>query len=354
MNNKKNELFSRIASVKIGIASPERILELSHGEVKKPETINYRSYKPEKDGLFCERIFGPEKSYSCACGKYEGEKYKGIKCEKCGVVVAPKEVRKRWMGHIELAAPVTHIWFLKTQPTSIIGTVLDMKNKDLQKIVYYGFMETKETVYVVVDPKNSYFENGDILYASEYEIISKYFDIDVKKVYKVEKTVDRALQSDIEGRVISVIEEELPTDKVITKITIAPELFFTDKVYPGMEVVKRDGELVEKGDLILKGTTIKPYLSEIDGVVERDEGSNIITIKGEDREVNYSIPEGIEIIVKRSDKVKAGQALTKELKIKDLIAPTHGKIKYFDCEFSVQENGIFINDLGKLSIYEDA
>jgi DNA-directed RNA polymerase subunit beta' len=353
MNN-KNDLFSRIASVKIGIASPERILELSHGEVKKPETINYRSYKAEKDGLFCERIFGPEKSYSCACGKYEGEKYKGIQCEKCGVIVAPKEVRKRWMGHIELAAPVTHIWFLKTQPTSIIGTVLDMKNKDLQKIVYYGFMETKETVYVVVDPKSSYFERGDILYASEYEIISKYFDIDVRKVYKVEKTIDKALQSDIEGRVISVVEEELPTDKVITKVTIAPELFFTDKVYPGMEVVKKDGEFVEKGDLILKGTTIKPYLSEIDGVVERDEGSNIITIKGEDREVNYSIPEGIEIIVKRSDKVKAGQALTKELKIKDLIAPTHGKIKYFDCEFSVQENGIFINDLGKLSIYEDA
>ncbi len=352
--NDKNNLFSRIASVKIAIASPERILELSHGEVKKPETINYRSYKAEKDGLFCERIFGPEKSYSCACGKYEGEKYKGIVCEKCGVTVAPKEVRKRWMGHIELAAPVTHIWFLKTQPTSIIGTVLGMKNRDLQKIVYYGFVETKETVYIVVDPKSSNFERGDILYASEYEIISKYFDIDVKKVYKVERTVDKTLTSDVEGRVIDVIEEELPTDKIITKIVIASEQSL-DTVYPGMEVVKKDGDLVEKGDLILKGTTIKPYISEIDGIVERDEGSRIITIKGkDDEEVVYSIPEGVEIIVKRSDKVKAGQPLTKDLEIKDLIAQTHGKIKYFDCDFLVEEDKVTIADVGKVSIYDDS
>ncbi len=352
--NEKNELFSRIASVKIAIASPERILELSHGEVKKPETINYRSYKAERDGLFCERIFGPEKSYSCACGKYEGEKYKGIVCEKCGVTVAPKEVRKRWMGHIELAAPVTHIWFLKTQPTSIIGTVLGMKNKDLQKIVYYGFVETKETVYIVIDPKNSYLERGDVIYASEYEIISKYFDIDVKKAYKVERTLDdKALASDIEGRVVDVIEEELPTDKIITKICIAPEQAFFN-LYPGMEVVKKDGDFVEKGDLILKGTVIKPYLTEIDGTIELDEGSRLITVKSEDEEKVYSIPEGIEIIVKRGDVVSVGQPLTKEFKIQDLIAPTHGKIKYIDCDFSVSEGLTTVENVAKLSIYDDA
>ncbi len=352
----KNNYFSRIASVKISIASPERILELSHGEVKKPETINYRSYKAERDGLFCERIFGPEKSYSCACGKYEGEKYKGVVCEKCGVTVAPKEVRKRWMGHIELAAPVTHIWFLKTQPTSIIGTVLGMKNKDLQKIVYYGFVETKETVYVVVDPKSSYFERGDILYASEYEIISKYFDIDVKKVYKVERTVEKTLTSDVEGRVIDVEEKELPTDKIITEIKIAPEREYYS-IYPQMEVIKRDGDLVEKGDLILKGLTIKPYTADIDGIIEIDESTNVITIKPNDEngeEVEYTIPSGMEIIVNRGDKVSVGQELTRELEIPDVIAPTHGKIRYFDCDFLIKEDGtVFTADSGMLSIYDN-
>ena len=118
--------------VKISIASPERILSWSYGEIKKPETINYRTFKPERDGLFCARIFGPIKDYECLCGKYKRMKFKGIICEKCGVEVTKKDVRRERMGHIQLAAPVAHIWFLKSLP-SRIALMMDMKLKDLEK-----------------------------------------------------------------------------------------------------------------------------------------------------------------------------------------------------------------------------
>ena len=113
--------------VKISIASPERILSWSYGEIKKPETINYRTFKPERDGLFCARIFGPIKDYECLCGKYKRMKFKGIICEKCGVEVTKKDVRRERMGHIQLAAPVAHIWFLKSLP-SRIALMMDMKS----------------------------------------------------------------------------------------------------------------------------------------------------------------------------------------------------------------------------------
>ena len=114
-------------AVKIGLASPYDIRSWSFGEVKKPETINYRTYRPEKDGLFCERIFGPEKDWECACGKYRGMKYKGMICDRCGVKVTHSRVRRKRMGHIELAAPVVHIWFFKAMP-SRLGTLLDMQH----------------------------------------------------------------------------------------------------------------------------------------------------------------------------------------------------------------------------------
>ncbi len=128
--------------VKISIASPERILSWSYGEIKKPETINYRTFKPERDGLFCARIFGPIKDYECLCGKYKRMKFKGIICEKCGVEVTKKDVRRERMGHIQLAAPVAHIWFLKSLP-SRIALMMDMKLKDLEKVLYFEkFMVT--------------------------------------------------------------------------------------------------------------------------------------------------------------------------------------------------------------------
>ena len=127
----------KLSSIKVGLASPEKIREWSHGEVTKPETINYRSQKPEMDGLFCEKIFGPSKDYECHCGKYKKIRYAGVVCEKCGVEVISKEVRRERMGHIELASPCSHIWYLKGIP-SRMGLVLDMSPKDLEEIIYFS------------------------------------------------------------------------------------------------------------------------------------------------------------------------------------------------------------------------
>ena len=122
--------------IRISLASPEKILSWSFGEIRKPETINYRTFKPEKDGLFCARIFGPTKDYECLCGKYKRMKYKGVVCEKCGVEVTVTRVRRERMGHIELAAPVAHIWFLKSLP-SRIATLLDITLKEVERILYF-------------------------------------------------------------------------------------------------------------------------------------------------------------------------------------------------------------------------
>src|SRR5574339_191538 len=123
-------------SIRISIASPQKIREWSHGEVKKPETINYRTFKPERDGLFCARIFGPTKDYECACGKYKRMKFAGVVCDKCGVEVTRARVRRERMGHIELASPVSHVWFFKGLP-SRIGQLLDMSLRELEKILYF-------------------------------------------------------------------------------------------------------------------------------------------------------------------------------------------------------------------------
>ncbi|MFG0292008.1 MAG: DNA-directed RNA polymerase subunit beta', partial [Phycisphaerales bacterium JB050] len=148
------------SSVKVTLASPNDIRSWSFGEVKKPETINYRTYRPEKDGLFCERIFGPERDYECACGKYKGTKYKGIICDRCGVKVTHSRVRRKRLGHINLAAPVVHIWFFKSMP-SRLGTLLGMKTSDLEKIIYFQD-------YVVVDPGDTELTFKQLLTEDEY------------------------------------------------------------------------------------------------------------------------------------------------------------------------------------------
>ena len=128
--------------IRITLASPEKIKSWSFGEIKKPETINYRTFKPEKDGLFCARIFGPVRDYECLCGKYKRMKFRGIICEKCGVEVTKSNVRRDRMGHIELATPTAHIWFLKSLP-SRIALAVDMKLKDVEKVLYFeSFMFT--------------------------------------------------------------------------------------------------------------------------------------------------------------------------------------------------------------------
>ena len=148
------------ASVKISLARPHDIRSWSFGEVKKPETINYRTYRPEKDGLFCERIFGPEKDWECACGKYRGMKYKGMICDRCGVKITHSRVRRKRMGHIELAAPVVHIWFFKAMP-SRLGNLLDMKTTSLEKVIYFQD-------YVVIEPGDTPLKSRQILTEEEY------------------------------------------------------------------------------------------------------------------------------------------------------------------------------------------
>ncbi|WP_406853937.1 DNA-directed RNA polymerase subunit beta' [Alsobacter sp. KACC 23698] len=166
MNQEVMNLFNPVAQpqtfdqIKISISSPEKILSWSFGEIKKPETINYRTFKPERDGLFCARIFGPIKDYECLCGKYKRMKYKGVICEKCGVEVTLSRVRRERMGHIELAAPVAHIWFLKSLP-SRIGLLLDMPLKDLERILYFEN-------YVVIEPGLTPLKEHQLLNEEEY------------------------------------------------------------------------------------------------------------------------------------------------------------------------------------------
>ncbi len=167
MNDNVYDRVNDYGSVKITLASPNDIRSWSFGEVKKPETINYRTYRPERDGLFCERIFGPERDYECACGKYRGTKYKGIICDRCGVKVTHSRVRRKRMGHINLAAPIVHIWFFKAMP-SRLGTLLAMKVSDLEKIIYFQD-------YVVTFPGDTDLEYQQVLTEDEYrEAVAKH------------------------------------------------------------------------------------------------------------------------------------------------------------------------------------
>ncbi|MBR3486358.1 MAG: DNA-directed RNA polymerase subunit beta' [Clostridia bacterium] len=154
-------------AIQIGLASPEKIREWSHGEVKKPETINYRTLKPERDGLFCERIFGPTKDWECHCGRYKRIRYKGVVCEKCGVEVTRAKVRRERMGHIELAAPVSHIWYFKGIPCRM-KMLLDMNPKDLEKILYFAS-------FVVTDPGSTTFQHKQLLTDKEYRDAQKTY-----------------------------------------------------------------------------------------------------------------------------------------------------------------------------------
>src|ERR1044071_1687587 len=157
------------SAMRISLASPEKIREWSNGEVKKPETINYRTFKPERDGLFCAKIFGPVKDYECICGKYKRMKHRGIVCEKCGVEVIQSKVRRERLGHINLATPVAHIWFLKSLP-SRIGNILDITLKDLEKVLYCE-------AYIVIDSKDTGLSSGELLTEDKYaQLLEEYGD----------------------------------------------------------------------------------------------------------------------------------------------------------------------------------
>nr|WP_256198949.1 hypothetical protein [Verrucomicrobium spinosum] len=160
--------------VSISVASPDRIRSWSHGEVKNPETINYRTFKPEKGGLFCERIFGPTRDWECACGKYKRIKHKGVICDRCGVEVTLSRVRRERMGHIELAVPVTHIWFYKCMP-SRIGLMLDMTARSLERVIYYED-------YIVVSPGSTPLQRGQLLTEMELREAEDQYGADSFKV----------------------------------------------------------------------------------------------------------------------------------------------------------------------------
>jgi DNA-directed RNA polymerase subunit beta' len=160
-NHNNNLAETNFSSIKITLASPEKIKSWSFGEIKKPETINYRTFRPEKDGLFCARIFGPVKDYECLCGKYKRMKFRGIICEKCGVEITKSNVRRERMGHIDLACPVAHIWFLKSLP-SRIALAMDMKLKDVERVLYFES-------FIVVEPGLTTLKKGDLI--SEEQLI---------------------------------------------------------------------------------------------------------------------------------------------------------------------------------------
>jgi len=196
-------------AIRIGLASPDMIRSWSFGEVKKPETINYRTFKPERDGLFCAKIFGPVKDYECLCGKYKRLKHRGVICEKCGVEVALAKVRRERMGHIELASPVAHIWFLKSLP-SRIGMLLDMTLRDIERVLYFES-------FIVTDPGMTTLEYGQILNDEQYfEALEEFGDDFVAKM-GAEAVQELMKQMDLEAE-IKQIRDEIPTINSETRI----------------------------------------------------------------------------------------------------------------------------------------
>ncbi len=205
--------------IKISLASPERILSWSYGEIKKPETINYRTFKPERDGLFCARIFGPIKDYECLCGKYKRMKYRGVVCEKCGVEVTLQKVRRERMGHIELAAPVAHIWFLKSLP-SRIGLMLDMTLRDLERILYFEN-------YVVIEPGLTDLNYGQLMTEEEFNDAQDAYGADAFQANIGAEAIREMLAAiDLDAEATRLREElkeatgELKPKKIIKRLKI--------------------------------------------------------------------------------------------------------------------------------------
>ena len=199
--NNYNEL--NFESIKIGLASPDTIRAWSYGEVKKPETINYRTLKPEKDGLFCERIFGPTKDWECHCGKYKRVRYKGKVCERCGVKITKSKVRRERMGHIELACPVSHIWYFKGTP-SRMGLMLHMSPRDLDKVLYFA-------KYIVIDPGETPFEKYQIISDKEYDEMVEKYDADAFVAKMGAEAIKDLLQEIDVEELAKELREELQT-----------------------------------------------------------------------------------------------------------------------------------------------
>ena len=209
-----NEEFT-FKSLQIGLASPEKIREWSRGEVKKPETINYRTLKPEKEGLFCEKIFGPTKDWECNCGKYKRIRHKGIVCENCGVEVTKAKVRRERMGHIELASPVSHIWYFKGIP-SRMGLILEMSPRNLEKIIYFAS-------YVVTDPGETPLQYKQVLSETEYKEARANYGKDFAAGIGAEAIQELLKMVDLDQEA-AVLKEELKDSSGQKKIRVARRL----------------------------------------------------------------------------------------------------------------------------------
>ena len=221
----------RFNAIRMAIASPEKVLSWSHGEVKKPETINYRTFKPERDGLFCAKIFGPVKDYECLCGRYKRMKHRGVVCEKCGVEVIQSKVRRERMGHISLAAPVAHIWFLKSLP-SRIGNVLDLTLKELERVLYFEF-------WIVLDPKNTPLKKKEVLSEERYSELKEEYGTDAFEAGIGAEAV-RKLLEEID---IDELDEELRLElKVATSETKKKKLIKRLKI---VEALRKSGNKPE-------------------------------------------------------------------------------------------------------------
>ena len=206
-------------SIKISLASPEKIKSWTYGEIKKPETINYRTFRPEKDGLFCARIFGPIKDYECLCGKYKRMKFRGIICEKCGVEVTKSNVRRERMGHINLATPVAHIWFLKSLP-SRISLAIDMKLKEVERVLYFEN-------FIVIEPGLTGLKKNQLL--SEEELI-KYQDefgdeaftagIGAEAILEILKSIDLQKEKDLLIKTINETKSKVSEERSIKRLKL--------------------------------------------------------------------------------------------------------------------------------------
>jgi len=327
--------MKKVKNVKITMSSPETIRSWSNGEVKKPETINYRTFKPERDGLFCEKIFGPTKDYECACGKYKGKKYEGTVCERCNVRVEPKSARRRNMGHIELAAPVVHLWFLKSTP-SILANLLSMTSKDLENIIYFGSRRIIEKLYVVVNKKNTIFDNGDTLYETEYNIYNQFWDFEAEPGVIV-KNPQGPVRSDI-GGTVSITEEETHTGKILYWINVADKISRKYSVHRDMVLNFQNGAQIEEGQELVSEQTIPAVFSPIDGNVEVDEGLGTITVEpiitSGDQPVNLNIPFGAKVVVSDGAKIKKGDKLIEEISYPPIKSEISGVV-VFDKGISV-------------------
>jgi len=262
-------------SIQIGLASPEEIKKWSHGEVKKPETINYRTLKPEKDGLFCEKIFGPIKDWECSCGKYKRIRYKGVICDRCGVEVTKSITRRERMGHIELASPVSHVWYFKAIP-SPLSLLLDISPRNLEKILYFAPDRRREQLFEVIEVDGVGLEKGNIILEVEYRIHKKYNEkLKAEPVYHVNKI--KIFPHKV-GDLISEKDDRELQEK-FGRIFYQKELLFPieEKEIEIDEITGKIKDEIEK-DAIIKDKEKKYRIIKIDGLISE---TNLSTIEEE-------------------------------------------------------------------------